>query len=105
MEIKGKVLVKPATDFGNSSRGPWRKAYLVIRYEEGQYPKDILLSNMKKAEDFEKIRVGETGTFKFDARTKQSAGGKWFCDLECWSWALDRSSPSAPPPSSSDEPF
>ena len=72
-----------------SSRGPWKKAYLVIRYEEGTYPKDILLSNMKKAEEFERIAVGQTGLFKFDARTKQAQSGKWFCDLECWSWTLD----------------
>lgn len=92
MEIKGKVLSKPASESGVSSRGPWKKAYLVIRYEDGNYPKDILLSNLKKAEDFERIRVGDTGVFKFDARTKQANNGKWYCDLECWSWSIDQQS-------------
>lgn len=89
MEIKGKVIEKPASESGMSNRGPWRKAYLVIRYEDGNYPKDILLSNMKKAEDFERIRVGDTGTFKFDARTRKANNGRWYCELECWTWNID----------------
>ena len=105
MEIKGRVIAKPASESGNSARGGWKKAYLVIRYEEGQYPRDILLANMRKADEFENIRVGQSGTFKFDARTKQSSGGKWFCDLECWSWTLDQSYTAAAPPPSPEDPF
>lgn len=90
MEIKGRVVEKPATESGSSSRGIWRKAFLVIRYEDGQYPKDILLSNMRKAEEFERIQKGQSGTFKFDARTRQGNNGKWYCDLECWDWTIDQ---------------
>ena len=93
MDIKGKVIEKPSSESGISSRGAWKKAYLVVRYEEGNYPKDILLSNMKKAEDFERIRVGESGVFKFDAKTRKASNGKWYCDLECWSWTLDQQGP------------
>lgn len=93
MEIKGRVTAKPATESGSSARGIWMKAFLVIRYEDGQYPKDILLSNMRKAEEFERIQVGQSGTFKFDARTRQANNGKWYCELECWDWALDQQAP------------
>lgn len=89
MDIKGKVIAKPNTESGISSRGAWKKAYLVVRYEEGTFPRDILLSNMKKAEDFERIRIGDIGVFKFDAKTRQATNGKWYCDLECWSWNID----------------
>ena len=90
MEIKGKVYAKPESESGTSARGFWKKAYLVIRYEDGQYPKDILLSSMRKADEMEKVQVGQTGTFKFDARVRQSQNGKWFCDLECWSIEMDQ---------------
>lgn len=90
MEIKGKIVAKPASDSGTSSRGVWKKAFVVVRYEEGQYPKEILLYNMKNADGFEQLQVGETCTFKFDARTRQANNGKWYCELECWSWNKDQ---------------
>ena len=90
MEIKGKVIAKPASEAGVSSRGPWKKAYLVIRYEEGQYPKDILISSMRKAEEMERVQIGQSGTFKFDARTRQANNGKWYCELECWAFDIDQ---------------
>ena len=85
MEIQGKVIAKPASKTGISQKGPWKKAFLVIRYEEGQYPKDILLSCMKKAEDFERVPIGAVGTFRFDSRVGNK-DGNYFQDLECWSW-------------------
>lgn len=90
LEVKGRVIAKPASDSGVSSNGIWKKSYLVIRYEDGQYPKDILLSNMRKAEEFERIQAGQTGTFKFDARARLASNGKYYQDLECWSWTLDQ---------------
>lgn len=89
MEIKGRVIAKPASESGTSSRGFWKRAYLVIRYEEGQYPRDILLSSMRKAEEMEKVHEGQSGTFKFDARTRQANNGRWYCELECWAFDLD----------------
>ena len=90
MEIKGRVIATPRSKTGVSQKGPCKKAFIVVRYEEGQYPKDIVLSNMRKAEDFERIQRGDTGTFKFDAKAREGSNGEWYCDLECWSWTLDR---------------
>ena len=90
MEVKGKVIAKPASEAGVSSRGPWKKAYLVIRYEEGQYPKDILVSSMRKAEDLERVQIGQTGVFRYDAKTRHADNGKWYCEMECWSFDIDR---------------
>lgn len=96
MEIKGKVLAKPASESGVSSRGPWKKAYVVVRYEEGQYPKDILLSSMRRAEDLERLYVGQEAKFKFDAKARQGQSGKWFCDLECWAVEVEQANAPAP---------
>lgn len=93
MEVTGKVIGRK-TESGISPRtgNPWKKAYVVIQYEYGQYPKQILLSNMKKSEDFAKIRVGDSGTFKFDGKVRES-GDKYYLDLECWSWRIDDNMP------------
>lgn len=90
MEIKGRITARPASESGTSAKGPWKKAFVVVRYEEGQYPKDVLLFNMKNADRFEQLSVGAYGTFKFDAKTRQSTNGRWYCELECWSWTTDQ---------------
>lgn len=104
MEIKGKVFAKPESKTGVSSRGPWKRAQLVIRYEEGQYPRDILLSNMNKAEEFERIQIGQTGTFKFDGSVREN-NGNYYLDLNCWSWQLDQAPAPAVTRQNSNEPF
>jgi hypothetical protein len=101
MEINGKVIAKPASKTGVSARGPWKRALLVVRYEDGQYPKDLLLSNMNKAEDFERIPIGMTGTFKFDGSVREN-NGNYYLDLNCWSWRIDEQTITQP---SSSAPF
>lgn len=60
-----------------------------MEYESGQYPKQVLLSNMNKAEEFEKLQVGQTGTFKFDGSVREN-NGNYYMDLNCWSWQMDQ---------------
>lgn len=95
MEIKGRVIAKPASESGTSARGFWKRAFLVVRYEDGQFPRDILLSSMRKADEMENVREGQTGTFKFDARTRQAASGRWFCELDCWAFDIDQQAPGS----------
>lgn len=92
MEIKGKITAIPAPKTGTSSRGPWKKVFIVVEYEGGQYPKQILLSNMNKADEFARLRVGDSGTFKFDCSVRES-NGNHYMDVNCWSWSLDNSDP------------
>lgn len=89
MEIKGRITAKPQAKTGTSSRGFWKKAFIVVQYEDGQYPKQILLSNMDKADDFERLREGQTGTFRFDGKVREN-NGNYYMDLNCWSWQLDQ---------------
>lgn len=95
MEITGKIIAKPASESGISSRGAWKKSFVVVRYEEGQYPRDILLYNMRKAEEFDRLQVGQTFKFKFDAKTHQANNGRWYCELECWAWDAVSSAPAS----------
>lgn len=97
MEIKGKITATPQAKSGISQRGPWKKAFIVVEYESGQFPKQLLLSNMSKAEDFEKLMVGQTGTFKFDGGVREASNGSYYMDLNCWSWQIDNSTADAGP--------
>lgn len=95
MEVKGKITAVPTAKSGVSSRGPWRKCFIVVEYEGGQYPKQILLSNMNKAEEFGKLHVGQSGTFKFDASVRET-NGNYYLDLNCWSWQIDSATTDDP---------
>ena len=97
MEIHGKVTAVPKMESGIGQRGPWSRQTIVVEYESGQYPKSIALQNSKDAENFAKIQVGQTGTFKIDFKTREY-NGRFYTDITCWGWTLDQ----AP---SSNEPF
>lgn len=85
MEITGKVVAVPPVQSGMSARGPWKKATVVVEYEGGQYPKRAVLTNLKDAERFGQLRVGEQYKFYFDMEARESSG-KWFQDIKCWKW-------------------
>lgn len=92
MEITGKVTGKKV-DSGFSRKGnPWKKVSIVVQYEDGQYPKQVLLMNMQKAEDFDRIRIGDSGTFKFDGEVRES-GDRYYLELRCWSWKIEDDQP------------
>lgn len=76
---------------GVGARGPWARQNIVVEYESGQFPKRIVLQNKKDAEKFAQLRVGDVGTFRIDFKTREY-NGKWYTDIECWSWTLDQQS-------------
>jgi hypothetical protein len=89
MEVKGTVVGKHMdSGFSKKNGNPWKKVSLVVQYEDGQFAKSVLLSNMQKPDDFNRIAIGDTGTFKFDGEVRES-GGKYYLDLKCWSWKID----------------
>ena len=95
MEVTGRITAIPPAKTGVSSRGPWRKSFIVVEYEGGQYPKQILLSNMNKAEEFSRLKVGDTGTFKFDCSVSER-NGNHYMDVNCWSWKIDSATSAGP---------
>lgn len=89
MEFKGRVTAVLPIERGVSQRGPWARTTIVLEYESGQYPKSIALQNTKDAENFAKIRVGQTGVFQVDFKTREY-NSKVYTDINCWSWKLDQ---------------
>ena len=105
MEVTGRITAIPSAKTGVSARGPWRKAFIVVEYEDGRYPKQILLSNMKNSEEFSRLKVGDTGTFKFDCSVSERSGN-YYMDLNCWSWKLETAQQqTAPPAQNGNQPF
>lgn len=97
MEFKGKVTAVLPIERGVGQRCPWARATIVLEYESGQYPKSIAIQNSKDAENFGKIRVGQTGTFKVDFKAREY-NGKYYTDINCWGWTLDQAAPSSADP-------
>lgn len=97
MEFRGKITAVAPIERGMGQRGPWARATIVLEYESGQYPKSIAIQNSKDAENFARLQVGQTGTFKVDFKVREY-GGKYYTDINCWGWTLDQAQP-APPPS------
>lgn len=89
MEIRGKVINVTPVERGMNQRGPWARCTVVVEYESGQYPKTIALQNSKDAENFSRLQVGQTGTFKVDFRAREY-NGKWYTDINCWGWTMDQ---------------
>lgn len=97
MEIKGKVTVVRPLERGTTSGGKnWSRKTIVVEYESGQYPKSVALTNMNKAEEFDKIRVGSTGTFKYDFKYREY-NGRDYTDIVCWDWTIDGAAHSEDP--------
>ena len=85
MEIKGKVIKNLGLQSGTSKAGKaWSKASIVIE-TEGQYPKKVVLDNMKNAEDFGRLTVGFVGVFHIEISSNEF-NGRWYTSVNCWKW-------------------
>lgn len=92
MEIKGIVVQNLGVESGTgkSSGKEWKKGSVVIQ-TEGQYPKKILLTNFKNAEEFAKLAVGTQHMFHIEVESREWTNpntGKtsWFTEVSCWRW-------------------
>ncbi len=87
MEIKGKVVQVLPKEGGTSKSGnQWSRASLIVEVAENpQYPKKIIISNMKNADAFSKIAIGSEVTFKVEIKSREF-NGRWYTEVSCWGW-------------------
>lgn len=98
MEIKGKIIQNLGIQSGTSKAGKaWSKASILIE-TEGQYPKKVVLENMKNAEEFSKLAVGFVGVFHIEISSNEY-NGRWYTSVNCWKWELDLQQSQAAPQS------
>lgn len=95
MEIKGKVVANLGLQKGTSKAGKeWAKSTVVIEYG-GQYPKKIVLDNLKNAEEFAKLAVGTEGVFHIEVESREF-NGRWYTSASCWKWETTQQPQQAP---------
>lgn len=67
-----------------STGNPWEKAEILVE-TTGQYPKKIALSNMKKAQEFAALPIGQTFKFGIDIESREY-NGKFYTNVTAYSF-------------------
>lgn len=87
LTIKGRVVQSLGVQSGISKAGKaWSKASVLVETAENpQYPKRVVISNMKNAEAFSKLAAGTEVTFKIEIESREY-NGRWYTEVSCWGW-------------------
>ena len=95
MEIKGKVIQNLGVQSGTSKTGKeWSKASILIE-TEGQYPKKVVIDNLKNLNEFGKLAVGSVGTLHVEVSSNEY-NGRWYTSVTCWKWEIEAAPAPAP---------
>ena len=100
--IKGTVSKVLGLQSGMSKSGkPWEKAdILVSAGSNPQYPKEILISNLKDAKQFAALKVGEKCEFKVDIESRLF-NDRYYTNITCYAWQQSGKSSQKQPKSDS----
>lgn len=79
-----------------STGNPWEKAEILVE-TQGQYPKKIALSNMKKAQEFAALPIGQAFKFGIDIESREY-NGKFFTNITAYSFEPIVAQPQQPQP-------
>lgn len=89
MEIKGVVKAVLPLQSGTSAKGEWKRQTVVVEFKDGDYTSCVALDNVKKAEEFGKLNIGDECTFKCNTPTSREFNGRWFTSVNCWGWDVE----------------
>lgn len=85
MILEAMVIRSLGIESGVSKTGnPWEKATIVVE-TQGQYPKKIALSNMKKAQEFVALPIGALYKFGIDIESREY-NGKFYTNVTAYSF-------------------
>lgn len=85
MHLEAVVIRSLGVQSGTSKAGnPWEKASIVVE-TQGQYPKKIALSNMKRAQEFAALPIGSMYKFGIDIESREF-NGRFYTDVSAYSW-------------------
>lgn len=87
MELQGKVFAVLPLQSGTSARGEWKRQTVVFSVDDGKFETKIAVENVKKADEFGKLNVGDEVKFRFDVSSREFQG-KWFTSATCWYWEV-----------------
>lgn len=106
MELRGKVVKVLPLAQGESSKGTWKRATVVIEYTDGKYPATLALDNVTDADSFAALQVGDFVNVRF-AVSSREYNGKWYTSAKCFWFAKDigQTTAQSPAPAKDDLPF
>lgn len=89
-EVRGRVIDVPKPRTGVGKNGPWTRQTVVIEYEDGRYTNKLALENgSNRAEEFGKLKKGQTGVFYYDVSSREY-NGSYYTSANCFDWRLDQ---------------
>jgi len=103
LKITGRVLQILDEQSGESRNGPWRKQDFILE-TEGQYPKQVCVTQWGDNIESFGIRQGETVTATIDIQSREY-NGRWYTDVKAWRVERPESGGGAGAPDTADEPW
>lgn len=105
LQIKGTVNKILEEQSGESKNGPWRKRDFILE-TEGQYPKNVCITQWGDNIDKADVQEGETIIAHIDIQSREYKGN-WYTDVKAWKVerpdAQQQQSEPAGPPKPSEE--
>lgn len=89
MEIRGKVLAVLEPTFGIGKSSDVKIQTIIVEYVNGDRKQRLALTNKRYPDEFAKIPVGATGTFRINPYSREFSG-RWYTETICYNWSIDR---------------
>ena len=103
LKITGTVKELLGEQSGEGRNGPWRKQDFILE-TDGQYPKQICVTQWGDNIDAFAVREGETITASIDLASREY-NGRWYTDVKVWRVERDGAvDDEIPPPDDRDAP-
>lgn len=85
MNLEALVIRKLNIESGVSKSGnEWKKGTLIVE-TQGQYPKQIAISNMKNVDEFMALEIGKPYKFGIDIESREY-NGKFYTNVNAFSF-------------------
>lgn len=82
LQIKGTVEQILEEKSGESKNGPWRKRDFILK-TEGDYPKQICITQWGDSIDKADVQKGEEIVAHIDIQSREY-NGNWYTDVKAW---------------------
>lgn len=82
LQIKGTVEQVLEEKSGESKNGPWRKRDFILK-TEGEYPKQICITQWGDSIDKANVQKGEEILAHIDIQSREY-NGNWYTDVKAW---------------------
>jgi hypothetical protein len=99
LEIEGRIKQKLSRQSGQSARGAWEKQELILEYQDGNYPADVMVTafGSDKVADLDRYQVGDAVKVSFNLRAREY-NGRWYNDVRLWKIAPAGQNAAQQPP-------